>query len=775
MVNFDAQHHSMPNLTIEMQTPFQIRFSFEGVIEKLEAGLHSGLAANPTATKTLLSEIAKHPQLRNGITDLSVLIDNEELIQKLLVDYLSPALTLNEIKAIGIPYINTIFNLSERFKNIMRAAGKDFEINIRDFDEHQFFVLSCCIILSRVYGRQLDFSKPMFYDIPTADGVIRHYRILYNADFLDILPTEHTVALSEADIDLLIDNYDNIELWKEKFPPESWVLKGFAIMTLYDATVENAVSIFKEKLLDFNTPNFNQSITSIFRSIYRIPDLRIGFSLFNQDQGKFSTTGLAYHMNSFILPDREEKLDKDILCIGSYGQLVKDKKYFAVSDTTEFQLKNPVSTLISVLTEQGIKSFIFAPVVKNGKLLGVLEMVSERAKELNSINAYKLDVVMPFLTEKVDRLVVELENAIQALIQLRFTTLHPSVNWKFRDQAKKLITDGNLNKSEALEEIVFPDVYPLYGQIDVKGSSEARNGSVQNDLKLQLNELSKLLKLVRERKPKALEEEQEQISRFLTWLESPILANTEHQIINYLDHRIHGALREIKTESLMPLIRAYFSENEIETGIFHTYRRKYEKTIGLINTRMAEILDASQIQAQQLFPHYYERFKTDGVEHSMYVGASITPQQTFNLQILREIRLWQLRTMCEMEIAHQQLLPILPYGLQVTSLILVYNSTISIRFRMDEKRFDVDGSYNARFEIVKKRIDKAYIKDTNERITASGKITIVYSDEADEAEYLDYITELQQEQKLKPEVELFDIEDLQGVSGLKGLRATLLY
>ncbi len=30
---------------------------------------------------------------------------------------------------------------------------------------------------------------------------------------------------------------------------------------------------------------------------------------------------------------------------------------------------------------------------------------------------------------------------------------------------------------------------------------------------------------------------------------------------------------------------------------------------------------------------------------------------------------------------------------------------------MDEKRFDVDGAYNARYEIVKKRIDKAYVKE----------------------------------------------------------------
>jgi hypothetical protein len=31
---------------------------------------------------------------------------------------------------------------------------------------------------------------------------------------------------------------------------------------------------------------------------------------------------------------------------------------------------------------------------------------------------------------------------------------------------------------------------------------------------------------------------------------------------------------------------------------------------------------------------------------------------------------------------------------------------------MDEKRFDVDGAYNSYYEIIKKRLDKAHIKDS---------------------------------------------------------------
>ncbi len=77
---------------------------------------------------------------------------------------------------------------------------------------------------------------------------------------------------------------------------------------------------------------------------------------------------------------------------------------------------------------------------------------------------------------------------------------------------------------------------------------------------------------------------------------------------------------------------------------------------------------------------------------------------------LQNLRLWQLQVMVEMENAHYNLKPTLPVPLDVSSLIMVHNSPLDIRFRMDEKRFDVDGTYNARYEVIKKRIDKEFVK-----------------------------------------------------------------
>ena len=158
------------------------------------------------------------------------------------------------------------------------------------------------------------------------------------------------------------------------------------------------------------------------------------------------------------------------------------------------------------------------------------------------------------------------------------------------------------------------------------------------------------------------------------------------------------------------------------------------------------------------------------MEHNLYIGASITPNKDFDSMYLHNLRLWQLQTLCEMELEHHRIKDTLPYSLDVTSLILVFSLPISIRFRMDEKRFDVDGSYNARYEVVKKRIDKANIKGTDKRITEKEKITIVYSHNQEETEYLKYIKYLQFKKILEPTIEKFEVEDLQGVSGLKAIR-----
>ncbi|SHM43065.1 GAF domain-containing protein [Flavobacterium xinjiangense] len=760
-------------------SPFQTLISFHKLIETLEEIVEKKLDHKVNYASALIKEIEPFPEFRTGIKNFSLIKKNEKLIKSLLGDLFPTALTNNEIKAITIPFQNFTFNYSERFNKILQDAGGKFDMSIRNFDENQFYIMSCSLILNSYYNQKIEFSKPLFYDIPDANGILKHYRILYNADFIDILPTEKSISLTTEDIELLMDNYDDIDLWKEKFPKESWILKGFAIVVLFDATIESAISKLKSNLLKSETEysDINKNLETIFRSIFKVADLKVGLIVYNEEDDKF--TRPLFNQNeigSFILFGNELEECNDTIFGSTVETLLKKKKTFAISNINKFSRIPGNEKLGTHLLQQDIKSCILAPVLKNNKLLGIIELVSSTPNELNSVNANNLDLLLPYVVDTLDRYNIELQNQIEAVIQREYTSIHSSVYWKFREEAKKYNQTYNPNKDYIFKEIVFKEVYPLYGQIDIKGSSEHRNETVKEDLKNQLAALINIFENLKENSTLPLLDQRKfEMQSYFDDLDLDLKADTEQQIQNYIQKEINPIITKstIDNEN-KALIDKYFADLDDKTQLFYHSRRKFDDAMSIVNKKMTSILDKEQKEAQKIFPHYYERFKTDGVEHNLYIGASISPLQTFDAMYLNNLRLWQLQTLCKMELEHHQIKSVLPYKLEVTSLILVFSSALTIRFRMDEKRFDVDGTYNARYEVVKKRIDKANIKGTEERITQKEKITIVYSHSNEEAEYLKYIKFLQFKKILDPKIEKFDVEELQGVSGLKALRVKVI-
>src|SRR5207253_3637822 len=133
----------------------------------------------------------------------------------------------------------------------------------------------------------------------------------------------------------------------------------------------------------------------------------------------------------------------------------------------------------------------------------------------------------------------------------------------------------------------------------------------------------------------------------------------------------------------------------------------------------------------------------------------------FDPLYLKSLRIWQLMVLCGVAARADRLTAELPVPLHTTHLVLVQHAPMSIRFRFDEKRFDVDGAYDIRYEIVKKRIDKALIRGSEERITQPGKIAIIYSHSAEANEYRAYIDYLTSLGYFTGEVEDVELDELQ--------------
>jgi hypothetical protein len=208
--------------------PFKILISFHKLIEGLEQIALSDVDYRAQYAKSVLDQVKDKPEFISGIENYEIIEKNQELIKNLAADLFPTALTNNEIKAIALPFYDVTFNYSERFKRILNDVGASFDMSIRDMDEHQFYIMNCTLILNAYYKQNIDFGKPLFYDIPDKSGILKHYRILYNVDFTEIYPAENTRFLTQTEIEELVDNYDNLDLWKKAFPENSWFLKGFS-------------------------------------------------------------------------------------------------------------------------------------------------------------------------------------------------------------------------------------------------------------------------------------------------------------------------------------------------------------------------------------------------------------------------------------------------------------------------------------------------------------------------------------------------------------------
>ncbi|MBC8766536.1 GAF domain-containing protein [Arenibacter sp. BSSL-BM3] len=760
-------------------SPLEHHISFNKLLKQYDEMAQSEDSYLASKANYIVNAQAPYPELREGFTDISLLEKHKEVIQIILQDLFSSVLTTNEIKTASTPYTNITFNSSKRFERILEAAGQNYEPEIRNQEEEVSYIMACVVILNFYYGFNLDFKRPFFYDIPDANGVMRHYRILYNADFIEILPKSTPLKITQKDVDELLENIDNVELWKEKIPPNSFISKGFVISNMFDVTAEHSISEIKSNLIvnDKSGGNFIKGVENTFKSLFGLPNMRIGFAVYNSKDEQFERVSVN-GIDSFILQKKKVETCNESLCKASYSKLIDQNRFFVISDVEKYYKLSGGMPPYKGLHDQKIKSALLAPIAKDGRLLGVLELVSDKANDLNSVNAKKLEDVIPYIVSAVLRSLEEEENLIDAVIQNECTSVHSSVYWKFKEEAKRFILEDQEGLQPSFREIVFDEVYPLYGQTDIKDSSQARNTAIQRDLMIQLSEINSVLSEAWEKNKLPIYEELIfRVNNHIDDIKEVLHTNSEQAVFDFVNDEINPVFAHLKKSSkyYQDLLLSYESKIDMGTGSYYDHRKNYDESVTLINKKLAAVIDKKQEEAQKMYPHYFERYKTDGVEHNMYIGDSITGAREFDLLYLSNLRLWQLQVMCEMENKHYALKSKLQVQLDVASLILVYNGSLSIRFRMDEKRFDVDGTYNARYEIIKKRIDKSYIKGTNQRLTQPGKIAIVYSQKKDELEYLRYIKFLKSKGYFDGKVEIVELEGLQGVSGLKAIRASVCY
>jgi hypothetical protein len=310
----------------------------------------------------------------------------------------------------------------------------------------------------------------------------------------------------------------------------------------------------------------------------------------------------------------------------------------------------------------------------------------------------------------------------------------------------------------------------------VRGSTDERNRAIQEDLREHLLLAREVLTKAREISPlPILSELFKRIQSILDErIASGLGSGDEYRVVSFLSRDVESIFDDM--ENLGPDVAQAVED----------YRAEAWTPASARSIPQPPQVRGQRVSAQRppglptwigkrptckpAFPHYFERHRTDGVDYTIYLGASLMEDGRFNRLYLQNLRLWQIMVACGLAWHNERLKAELEFPLDTAHLILIQDSPLSIRFRYDEKRFDVDGAYDIRHEIVRSRLDKAVVKGSGERLTQPGRVAIVYSQPGERIEIKRHLDYLRGEGFLTGEQESLDLEEMPGVQGLRALR-----
>jgi hypothetical protein len=723
------------------------------------------------------------PELAGVIDDLSVIGKHQTFVDLMMTALFPPAFWEQEYGAALFPLELRAFYATPPFRRSLMdedgtLQGRASFLQKRSVDPAmaaERLWLAYELILERVYGLELGGDVPvmMFTTTDSVTGLDQHFRLQFDWRFVDVQVVGPKPPLPDGVRQELAAGRIDSEKLRELLPPERFVLRGFMIVKAVDVTDQEVLSSLKRDLIDkdsiVSSEHF-EGLQAKLRTFFRRPDLRLGLAAVEGDR-VLVLNDASSHEQACIFADSAHHTTAEFA--GSlYERVVVQARPVVIEDLEAYPGRTSVE---EELIRSGVRTFISAPLHYQDRVIGTLELISPHVGDLNATHLPKLQEVLPLFSMAVQRSVEELNSRIQTVINEQCTAIHPTVEWRFRKAVLNAFERqrGSASVVTELEPIVFEGVYPLFGLADIRGSSTQRGRAIQADLLHQLRLASAVIQSASEtRSGPALDELAFRIDSRAAQIERGLNSSDEIGVIAFLRTEVEGLLDHLGTfgAGVRERIAAYRAGLDPRLGTVYHRRRMFEESVTAIAESISSYLEMEQQAAQAMFPHYFEKQKTDGVDYQIYVGAALLENRRVDPLCLKNLRLWQLMITCGMAVRAHQLRDRLPIPLETTHLILVQHAPLSIRFRFDEKRFDVDGAYDIRYEIVKKRIDKALVQGTAERVTQPGKVALIYSQPGEAQEYRAYIEYLQGLGYLSGGVEQLDLEEMQGVQGLRALR-----
>lgn len=757
---------------------------FKTFIEFLDARVQKESGSRSHFYRFVLEKIRQMPQLALQV-DINEMHQYEDILE-LVASIVFPLAADDEEVLIGLTNASSpeAFYATNAFCNLFQSASET-GVSQSWTDEqalkelHKEFQYS--LVLQHIYGYALPERKEMVYGyFDTTTGLYKYYRLNFDTRFVEVKMKKTYEKVSDEMISSCFSCSNPISQVEKLISLEEYTASGFSILTLTDISPQQSVEQIGKTLINFDQENKEKvflHINLLLQSIIGTRDFRFGLIPFFNINKRAALPYKNFYYSILIEASVKAGISKRVFT--RYLNLYLKRPEWITWQSANIDRVLP-APLRRALNDGGFRYYSLVPLFFNNQLAGVLEVAGmENTISLNDLQVSRLKPAMPYLSQLMKVFLEKFTAAIDKIVKEKFTNIQPSVQWKFNEVAWHYFRSREIeNEDTALEKVFFKDVSPFYGAVDIRNSTIERNKALREDLQFQLYSLIVLLSALNQ---KGLGDHYLSLAAICKqWLDKMdiyVSVEEELQLNDFLHRKVYPLLSV--TNQLNGLgsadIAAYFNSIDESIGQAFFNRRQMENAMQTLNGAIGKFFDLFNDELQLNYPCYFEKFRTDGIEYDIYIGQSIAPTIPFSMRHLDKLRLWQMQSMAAVTKLTHYMLPNLEYPLQTTQLVFVNPGSIDISFRNDERRFDVEGAYNIRYQVVKKRIDKIHIQHTGERLTQPGKIAIVYFYDKDIAPYIAIINQLQQQQVLSPDLEVLQLEDLQGVSGLKALRVGVVF
>ena len=739
-----------------------------------------------TVKSTLYSNALKEFK-KQGIDEQVIAIEDiyqHELLLEHMYACLSPALLTEDHQAWGLcaPMQPITFYGTELMYELLEHEEKDQNsfVGSKTLEQHQHdrlhFIYS--FILNELYAFHVPLKEKYHSGINADTGLPGYFHIGVNASFIEVKAKQPLPDLSYRELQLYLSEDSGLDKLQQVLPLTLFKLRGISVLTITDVTakqaVENIKSIRLSRVPGSEGVAYGEVIQSL-KVLVQNADIQFDLFPFVRVNNKMVYGYVKGGSGLLFSVWGEETLSPEAFRQIAEGYAANPNSFYSPDIWAESKEMFP---WLDRFRELNVKSMALLPVFHNQILVGVLGMHTWVGETFDEKKITLLEPVLAPIAQLLQVYIDEFNLEIENIIKEKYTAIQPAVQWKFNEAAWHHLYNKKRNLPQRNEDISFADVYPFYGAIDIRNSTTERNVASKADLSLHLGLFSETLEELSKTYSDALLVEI--IFNCKKWsdiLQGDELNTTDENSLNiFLKEETSDYLKLISQShpDTQKVIGKYLDRISMPHGEVYKHRQALETSMQLINTAINNYFESERAKLQDSYPCYFEKFRTDGVEYDIYIGQSIAPDRIFNHFHLKNLRLWQLSSMAEIAKMVQQLQPDLAVKLATTQLIFIHNHPIDISFRIDERKFDVEGAYNIRYQMIKKRIDKILIRNSQERLTQPDKLALIYFNKRDIDDYLPFVKYLQETGVLKPETEDLDLEDLQGLSGLKALRLTIL-